>query len=256
MKKLTLFLLLLIAGRFATHAQISLVSPAMAKILPGEWAVVRDSTGHQYTYDEWTRMMASGQFNLRGAGRKHPGDEHQEYLIYSMFTPDGHRIITESMKKRKPAESEQFHTGDVFKPFNERDITGQKFDLKKDKGKVYVINFWFINCPPCRAEIPDLNDIVEKYKDNKDVVFIAICLDDSERIKTFLKLFPFNYHIIEDGRYIAGRYGVHLYPTNLVVNREGKVAYSSVSNQSSNEYWISKTIDEALLQEVPVAATK
>jgi thiol-disulfide isomerase/thioredoxin len=256
MKKLALFLFILTASGFICHAQISLVSPAMAKILPGEWAVVRDSTGHQYTYDEWTRLMASGRYNLRGAGHKKPGDEHQEYLIYSMYTPDGHRIITEAMKKRKPAESEQFHAGDVFKPFNERDINGQKFDLKKDKGKVYVINFWFINCPPCRAEIPDLNDIVEKYKDNKDVVFIAICLDDADRINTFLKLYPFNYHIIDNGRYIAEKYGVHLYPTNLVVNREGKVAYSSVSNQSSNQYWISKTIDEALLEPMPVAVNK
>jgi thiol-disulfide isomerase/thioredoxin len=250
MKKLVLISALTFMVAHFAVAQISLVPASMAKILPGEWAVVKDSSGHQYTYDEWTRMMASRRYNLKGAGRKNPTDEHQEYLIYSLYDANGQRVITEAMKQRKPAESLQFHVGDAFKPFNDKDINGEKFDLKKMAGKVFVINFWFVGCPPCRAEIPDLNGIVEHYKDNKDVVFIAVCLDDADRIRQYIAINPFYYHIIDNGRYISEKYGVHLYPTNLVVNKEGRVAFSSVSNQSSNAYWITKTIDEALQEQV------
>jgi thiol-disulfide isomerase/thioredoxin len=95
------------------------------------------------------------------------------------------------MKRRKPAESEQFHLGDDFKPFNERDINNENLTLKKMKGKVFVINFWFIGCPPCCKEIPELNTLVDHYKDNKDVVFIAICLDQADAIGSFIKVIPF-----------------------------------------------------------------
>jgi len=246
MKKLLLIIGLLAGFNQVSHAQISLVPPAMAKILPGEWAVVRDSTGHQYTYDEWTRMIANRKYNLKGAGRRHPTDEHQEYLIYPLVTADGRHIVTEAMTLRRPKESDQFHAGDVFKPFKEKDIDGEKFDMKKMAGKVWVINFWFIGCPPCRAEIPDLNSVADHYKDNKDVVFIAFCLDESSAIRNFLKYIPYNYHIVDDCKYISERYGVHLYPTNVIVNREGKVVYSSVGGVASNPYWMTKTIDEAL----------
>lgn len=221
--------------------------------LPDETAVVKDSVGHQYEYEDWKSMVESGRFSIHGTGKPAPNSKyHQEFLLYPLFDANGRRVVTASMKSRKPAESEQFHVGDFFKPFNEKDMYGEKFDLKKMTGKVFVINFWFIGCPPCRAEIPDLNNVVDHYKDSKDVIFLAVCLDKGYDIKDFVKKSPYNYHIIDDGRWIADKYGVHLYPTNLIVNRDGKVAYSSVGGQPSNPYWMTKTIDEAL--QAPMAA--
>jgi thiol-disulfide isomerase/thioredoxin len=258
MKKTILTLVVLVVMLSAAFAQTAPVSSISRRYKLDETTIVKDSSGKQYSYSEWTKMMASKNYNLIHNISSDSAGKPLEFLIRQKRNTDPPVInltagqnngiqATRAVRiPAKPAESEQFHAGDVFKPFNEKDIDGQKFDLKKDKGKVYVVNFWFIGCPPCRAEIPDLNKIVEHYKDNKDVVFIAICLDEKYDIKNFLKLFPFNYHIIDDGRYVAAKYGVHLYPTNVVVNRDGKVAYSSVSNQSANPYWITKTIDEAL----------
>ncbi|MGK0324190.1 MAG: thiol-disulfide isomerase/thioredoxin, partial [Psychroserpens sp.] len=56
------------------------------------------------------------------------------------------------------------------------DIEGNSHTLESLKGKVVVINFWFINCKPCVAEIPDLNKLKAKFN-NKDAVFVAIALD-------------------------------------------------------------------------------
>ena len=54
------------------------------------------------------------------------------------------------------------------------------------------MNFWFINCPPCRAEIPELNKLVDSFKTNDKVVFIAVALDDKQSLETFLEQSPFN----------------------------------------------------------------
>ncbi len=229
-----------------SKAQISLVPAEMAKHLPSASAVVKDSSGRRHHYDDWTYLMATGRYNLSTNGKIKEDETYPEYLLYSKFDAEGNPVVTEAMKRHRPAESEQFHAGDVFKPFNEKDITGQRFDLRKPTGKVYVINFWFINCEPCRNEMFTLNKLVEQYKDNKDVVFIAIGLDRASDIKDFLKKTPFNYHIIDYARSLAESYGVHLYPTHVVVNKEGKVVYSCVAAPAANPYWIIKTVDEAL----------
>jgi thiol-disulfide isomerase/thioredoxin len=250
MKKLILVFCLTIGLYNLGNAQTTPPLPASAKPILNETSIVKDSTGHQYSYDIWMAMMTSHKFSIRSSGPKDSEGKFSEYLIYPSTAADRRRMVTQNRIPQRPKESEQFHAGDTFKPFKEKALDGEKIDLKKNAGKVYVINFWFIGCPPCRAEIPDLNSVVDKYKDNKDVVFVAICLDDADAIGIFTKIIPFNYHIIDGGRYIAQNYGVHLYPTNVVVNRDGKVAFSSVSNQSSNPYWISKTIDEALVATV------
>jgi len=213
--------------------------------------IVKDSTGHQYSYDIWTALLTSGKFTLKRSGAK-TTEGKPEYLILPITNANKQRVYTQTRIPQRPKESEQFHAGDIFKPFKDKALDGEKIDLKKNTGKVYVINFWFIGCPPCRAEIPDLNTVADKYKDNKDVVFVAICLDDADAINNYMKLNPFHYHIIDSGRDLAYKYGVHLYPTNVVVDRDGKVAYSSVSNQPSNPYWITKTIDDALATTVAV----
>ncbi|MEO6520375.1 MAG: TlpA disulfide reductase family protein [Mucilaginibacter sp.] len=249
MKKLILVFCLTIGLGSLGRAQTSPPPASPPKTVLDASTIVKDSTGHQYSYDIWTALLTSGKFSLKRSGVK-TAEGKPEYLIYPISATNKQRVYAQTRTPQKPKESDQFHAGDVFKPFKEKAFDGEKIDLKKNAGKVYVVNFWFIGCPPCRAEIPDLNAIADKYKDNKDVVFVAICLDDADAVERYMKINPFNYHIIDGGRYIAEKYGVHLYPTNVVVNRDGKVAYSSVSNQPSNPYWISKTIDEALASPV------
>jgi thiol-disulfide isomerase/thioredoxin len=51
-------------------------------------------------------------------------------------------------------------------------VDGKRLKLSALKGKVVVLNFWFIGCAPCIAELPALNKLVDEYK-GEDVVFIA-----------------------------------------------------------------------------------
>ena len=60
------------------------------------------------------------------------------------------------------------------------------------KGKMLVINFWYINCGPCIAEMPYLNDLVDKYS-NEDIQFLALSFDSKTDIKNFLQRTEFKY---------------------------------------------------------------
>jgi thiol-disulfide isomerase/thioredoxin len=207
---------------------------------PNENSIVKDTSGMVFPYAVWSKMFSTGNYNLMQTYVK--PDSGTYFLIKKS------QQQKDAMMARipKPEESKQFISGTAFSPFKERDMNNVKLDLNKMPGKVIVLNFWFIGCPPCRAEIPDLNEMADKYKNNPDVIFIAVALDPSYDLKDFLKDHPLNYHVIDNGRYIADKYGVHLYPTNVVIDRDSKVAYSSEGGHMNNIYWMEKTIDAAL----------
>lgn len=102
-------------------------------------------------------------------------------------------------------------------------LNGKKIKSKEYKGKVIVLNFWFTGCGPCKQEIPELNELVKKYK-NKNVVFLACALDDdTQLLKKYLKQNPFNYEIIPDARKIVAEYKVSSYPTHIIVDKDGNI---------------------------------
>jgi len=67
-------------------------------------------------------------------------------------------------------QSQQDQVGSDAPDFSAVDMNGNSYSLGILKGKVVVINFWFVECKPCVIEMPELNEIVEKYK-SEEVVF-------------------------------------------------------------------------------------
>ncbi|WCT11673.1 TlpA family protein disulfide reductase [Mucilaginibacter jinjuensis] len=244
MKKLTLLLSILFCCLLDVNAQEispNTSDPSLTKRKAlGPEAIVKDSSGMVYPYIAWTKLMASGEYMLKSTGPR------TDSTVYFLVKRSRREKDASMARIPKPEESKQFVSGTSFSPFKEKDMNGEKLDLRKMPGKVLVLNFWFIGCPPCRAEIPELTEMANKYKNNPDVVFIAVALDESYDLKDFLKDHPLSYHVIDNGRYIAQRYGVHLYPTNVVIDRDSKVAYSSEGGHRNNIYWMEKTIDAAL----------
>jgi len=107
--------------------------------------------------------------------------------------------------------------------FRMTSLDGKEFDLAAPRGKVVVLNFWFINCAPCRVEIPGLNRLVDQFKD-QDVVFLAPALDDEKALRAFLRETEFKYQILPGaGQVVVGQYGVTSYPTHVIINREGQI---------------------------------
>ena len=96
-------------------------------------------------------------------------------------------------------------------------------DLTALRGKPVVINWWQTFCPPCITEIPELNELVEKYADH-DVKFLAIANNEMTDLTPFLEKHPFTYDIA-----LADDEAVHVfgqgYPRNVILDSDGKVAY-------------------------------
>ncbi len=138
--------------------------------------------------------------------------------------------------KKKPAPT-----------FIAKSLDGKTYDLAALKGKVVVVNFWFIDCPPCRVEIPGLNKLVKEFA-QKDVVFLALANDDEKALKEFLKKTPFEYTIGTKTYDIAKLYGVEGFPTHVVIDRNGMNIGQLVGGSEKRHEDLRPLIERALGQ--------
>lgn len=95
------------------------------------------------------------------------------------------------------------------------------FSLDMHEGKPVLVNFWFPSCPPCRAEMPDLQAAFEKYGD--EVVFIGIQqlgLDSPASGAAFVEELGLTYPSMPDtNSEVQFAYEVFSYPTTVFLNR-------------------------------------
>jgi thiol-disulfide isomerase/thioredoxin len=224
-----------LAGLFSITVQAQLTTVKKSASLAD--LTVKDSSGTVYPTNIVESLLMSGKYGIRVIHNTN------EAILYELSEKERE---SRELKAPKPKESNFFREGDVFPSFKERDMKGNKYNLKELAGKVVVLNFWFINCPPCRREIPDLNDVVDKYKDNKDVVFLAIALDQKSDLEDFLKISPYKYNIVDDGRFTAQKYNINLYPTHVVIDKQGKILFHTSGLSSGTVPWLKKSIEAGL----------
>lgn len=82
-------------------------------------------------------------------------------------------------------------------------LDGTKVDMTKMSGKIIVLDFWATWCAPCKAAMPGMQLAVNKYKDDKDVVFLFVSTMESsknykEQIAAFLKQKGFTFQVVLD----------------------------------------------------------
>jgi peroxiredoxin len=164
---------------------------------------------------------------------------------YELDTNEKREEYAEKKAERKQQESEMIDT--KAPRFSVRSINGKKFKSKDLADKIIVINFWFTNCPPCKKEIPQLNKLKEEFKD-KNVVFLAFALDLEYKIDKFLKKNTFKYDIVEDARWITEKFDIKVYPTNIIINKDGAIAYYKSSYRADIYESMSYKINKLLKQ--------
>lgn len=70
--------------------------------------------------------------------------------------------------------------------FSAKDLNGKVRTLEEFNGKVVLLLIWSTNCPICRSEINQFNQLARKYKD-KDITFIAMSVEPEIENKRFFK---------------------------------------------------------------------
>ncbi len=125
-------------------------------------------------------------------------------------------------------------------------IDGSKFKYEENKGKIVVLNFWATWCGPCKAEIPELNELVEKFKESKDVIFLAITDEDKEPVQNFLKKQKFLYKLAINGRELGREFKVNAFPTHFIVDKKGRIVFKQIGYLKGTGERLKDKIEELL----------
>ncbi|HRG22151.1 MAG TPA: TlpA disulfide reductase family protein [Saprospiraceae bacterium] len=112
--------------------------------------------------------------------------------------------------------------GHYLPDFEVTSIDGSKISNHSLKGRVSVINFWFLACTPCLAEIPGFKILVDKYG-TEHFNFIAFGMDSKADIEAYLRKHPWPFSHIADADdaivvKFKHRWG---FPTTFIVDENG-----------------------------------
>src|SRR5467141_3245059 len=103
-------------------------------------------------------------------------------------------------------------------------LDGKPVTLADSHGKVILLNFWATWCGPCRAEIPDLVELQNKYKDHLQILGLVVDDDDQDAVKEFTERFGINYPVAIATNDIRLQYGgIAALPTSFVLDAEGRI---------------------------------
>ena len=127
----------------------------------------------------------------------------------------------------QPGNSSGIGPAQVGKPlynFNLNDTNGKAIALSDFRGKIVLINVWATWCPPCKAEMPDLQAF---YSANQQKGFVILAIDagdDLAEVKDFAREYHLSFPILLDPQTnLVKRMNIYDYPTSILVDRQGIV---------------------------------
>lgn len=146
--------------------------------------------------------------------------DYSSYMDVDGLRDDNERLGAKLLNERVGA------TGSAF---SLPDPNGKNYGLKDFKGKVVLINVWATYCGPCKAQMPSLEALKTKMKDQQDVVFVGVAFDGPRALESWKKM------IVEKnmtglqlfggggGNLLAKDYGIKVMPRYLLFDREGRL---------------------------------
>jgi len=131
-------------------------------------------------------------------------------------------------REQPPAPSS---AGGLAPDFALQDVSGGVVRLSDLRGKVVLLEFWATWCPPCKAAVPDLIALADKYN-GRDFVVLGIAMDEgsgaAERVKVFTAEMKINYPVVMGSEDIGRAYNVMGVPASFLIDKQGRIASSHV----------------------------
>jgi thiol-disulfide isomerase/thioredoxin len=170
-------------------------------------------------------------------------------IILILFTPVGTffkvKLNQAKMLFVSPSAIEASHR-ETLRNFdwNLVDREGKTLNFQEMEGEIILINFWATWCPPCVAEMPNLNDLYADYKDK--ITFLFVTNDDKEKVNAFLEKnayqFPVYYALEKAPETIYS----NSIPATFLIDDQGKIVMKEIGASNWNSTNVRNQLDELL----------
>ena len=180
--------------------------------------------------------------NLRPISRRQP-PVFWVLLALSLITLAAGLWLLQAQRQRiteqsRPAASSAAET--LAPDFVLMTADGASIRLSELRGKVVLLNFWATWCPPCKAEMPDLDVLHREYGSAHDFIVLGIDnLETAAAVRDFASQGHIAFPLLldEDGVVAEQLYAVRSLPTSMIVDREGRI----------RDAWVGQIAKEAML---------
>jgi thiol-disulfide isomerase/thioredoxin len=119
------------------------------------------------------------------------------------------------------------------------DRDGRQINIDAFNGKVIFLNFWATWCPPCRAEMPSINSLYQRFGKDSSVIFLMVDVDgEVTRSETFLSKYGYEFPLYIPAGSLPKRLFDGTLPTTVVLDKNGRVAmkHSGIADYSTASF--------------------
>jgi peroxiredoxin len=199
--------------------------------------VALDSNSKEITKETFLKVLSEGNYiPIRLESDK-------DVFYYKLFKiePTSDTSIKASISEVAFNEIQNYKKeGEPFPEFSFKDLNDNLITNENLKGKIVVVKCWYIHCAACVKEFPEVNQLVEKYKNRKDIVFISLAEDSPEQLKPFLVRKPLSYSVVPNMKtYMNLTLQLNAFPTHFIINKEGLIV-KVLSDSKSLEVALAK----------------
>ena len=168
-------------------------------------------------------------------------------LALYFFTPLGfhakvylNRLISHN-PVAVPERTQQILEDYDFKLVNSE---GKAVNLADYKGEVIFINFWATWCPPCVAEMPDLQLLFNAY--GEKVTFLFIARDKKEKVSDFLRKKNYNLPVYFESGFTPKTLYTAALPTTFIIDKKGSIILAETGSADWNAVSVHELLDGLL----------
>jgi thiol-disulfide isomerase/thioredoxin/Tfp pilus assembly protein PilF len=124
----------------------------------------------------------------------------------------------------------------------------KSLSLASLKGKVVFVTFWFPGCGPCRGEFPHFENVVTRFKGNKELVYLGIngIRQQDAYVVPFMEGTKYSFTPLKGGE-VDKAYGVRGYPSNFLIDRDGRIVFANFRADDPQAEVVLQRMIEALL---------
>lgn len=187
--------------------------------------------------------IALGEYDLVIDETSLPAGYHLPEATYKTNATAREEVTIKIPSALIPANSSveaTYALGTIMKDFTFTDCRGAKYQLSEllKVKKAVALNFWYSGCGPCRAEFPHVQ---RAYASRTDVEFLAICSTHQGDTNTVVENYKtengLTFPMGIDTLGMNSAFGVDAFPTTVVIDRYGLIAYRSKGTEPTTSFW-------------------
>ncbi|WP_260397472.1 TlpA family protein disulfide reductase [Empedobacter brevis] len=153
-----------------------------------------------------------------------------------LFVPEAKAMMQQGLMKLGLFQPKLEKVESAIQPKSEANYTfemvyadGRSVNMEDLKGKVVFMNFWATWCPPCIAEMPSIQQLYDKVKDDEEIVILTVEVEGKrDKVAKFMERKKLSLPVVYPNSSIPTKFFNGSLPTTVILDKKGNIAHTTM----------------------------